>query len=424
MLKKIIITMICVCVWLPQVSLAIPGFMKERMGTISGKVMHAGKPLPKVVVSFFDVKKGLPPISGHKGRVPEQILLSDSEGNFSHKLLQGSYYLGALLRVTKPHFGPPRPGETFYFAQDEKGRLRKLAVHDYKKIDYGSIEFGLPESFKETEKSFRVEGTVLKGKSKKEPFAGALVLAKTSKSQFRRPEYISARTGQDGKFSLMLRPGPTFYLNARTTLTGQKPQPGDSVGRYSHEQGKDGKSSQQQGAGPPPGVGDDQSLRALNNEELPVTGDAGQVISGIKIYMYDMPETGPNAQKPIQKKIRRAAGIPRFTEGAAMKVFFANDSYQVKPKSFGELDDWVKFLKGDPGLLIELNGYSDNVGDTKYNLALSQKRAKAVAKYLIDKGVDSRRIRTHGYGSILSTTDNSTESRRQKNRRVEIKFIR
>jgi len=401
--------------------------MKARMGTLSGQVMHEGKPLPEVIVALFEVKKGLPPISGigKGGRIPDVVLLANQEGFFSQQLLQGEYYLGALIRNTEPKMGPPREGETLYFALEASGELKKFAIQDYKKADYGQINCSSTDNIIGNEDTFRVEGLVLKGDLINEPFAGAMVLAKTSKSQFNRPEYISANTGEDGKFSLILRPGPTYYLLARSALSGLRPSPGDEIGRYTTaEDTFESSENQRQLPGPPPGAVKDQSFRALNNEPLPITGKAGEVISGIKIYMYAMQITDPGAQRLIQKEIRKTAGVTRFIEGVPMNVIFTNDSYLLDPQSFAELNEWARFMKGDRELHVELNGHTDNVGTAEYNLELSTKRADAVAQYLVGKGVDSSRIKVTGYGMTMPVADNSSGEGRAKNRRVEIKYKR
>jgi OOP family OmpA-OmpF porin len=55
------------------------------------------------------------------------------------------------------------------------------------------------------------------------------------------------------------------------------------------------------------------------------------------------------------------------------------------PKSFEELDKLYALLSSNPNLKISVNGYTDNVGSIKYNLRLSERRAKAVVDYLIEK---------------------------------------
>ena len=71
---------------------------------------------------------------------------------------------------------------------------------------------------------------------------------------------------------------------------------------------------------------------------------------------------------------------------------------------------------------IELFGHTDNVGENKYNLQLSQKRADAVRKYFIEKGIPAADISALGQGETKPIESNDSEKGKAKNRRVEVKF--
>ena len=73
---------------------------------------------------------------------------------------------------------------------------------------------------------------------------------------------------------------------------------------------------------------------------------------------------------------------------------------------------------------IEIIGYSDNVGDPKYNLKLSKQRAEAVYNEFLSIGIEENRMNYSGKGAENPVADNNTEEGRQKNRRVEIVIIR
>jgi outer membrane protein OmpA-like peptidoglycan-associated protein len=110
-----------------------------------------------------------------------------------------------------------------------------------------------------------------------------------------------------------------------------------------------------------------------------------------------------------------ALGIPVKLEN----VFFDQSQPVIKPQSFLELDRLVSLLKKYPKMTIEIVGHTDNVGDPRMNLYLSELRAKAVSNYLFNKGISPNRLTHKGKGQEQPVSANDTEENRQKNRRVE-----
>jgi OOP family OmpA-OmpF porin len=106
---------------------------------------------------------------------------------------------------------------------------------------------------------------------------------------------------------------------------------------------------------------------------------------------------------------------------AAKNIFFKTGSFELLPKSYPALDDVVRILKENPAMKLSIEGHTDNVGGEQSNQLLSENRAKAVAKYLLDKGISSSRLATAGYGMQRPVAGNDTEEGRAKNRRVEMK---
>jgi len=104
-------------------------------------------------------------------------------------------------------------------------------------------------------------------------------------------------------------------------------------------------------------------------------------------------------------------------------VHFDTDKSDIKPMYYGLLDDVVAILKRNPGLRVEVQGHTDNVGSAEYNQDLSAKRAQAVMEYLAGKGIDSSRLSYEGYGLTMPSATNDTPEGRSMNRRVELKPI-
>jgi outer membrane protein OmpA-like peptidoglycan-associated protein len=85
------------------------------------------------------------------------------------------------------------------------------------------------------------------------------------------------------------------------------------------------------------------------------------------------------------------------------------------------LDEAAKFLIDNPSLHVVIEGHTDDVGTAASNLALSQRRADAVLKYLvINHGVDPARLDARGVGADRPVVPNDTPENRAKNRRIEL----
>ena len=101
-------------------------------------------------------------------------------------------------------------------------------------------------------------------------------------------------------------------------------------------------------------------------------------------------------------------------------VHFAYDSARILPDSFARLDRAAATLRelGWPDVVVE--GHTDSRGTDAYNDALSQRRADAVRRYLIERGAPAQSLRAVGYGERRPVASNETASGRAENRRVEL----
>lgn len=100
-------------------------------------------------------------------------------------------------------------------------------------------------------------------------------------------------------------------------------------------------------------------------------------------------------------------------------IYFEYDKWELLPRSFVELKKLLKIMQNNPSLSIEICGHTDSTGEDDYNLTLSEKRAKAVADYLTERGIPANRTRFKGCGSTQPIATNTTAKGRQLNRRVE-----
>tara|TARA_R110002012_G_scaffold165970_3_gene328866 strand:+ start:1691 stop:3283 length:1593 start_codon:yes stop_codon:yes gene_type:complete len=103
-------------------------------------------------------------------------------------------------------------------------------------------------------------------------------------------------------------------------------------------------------------------------------------------------------------------------------ILFEFDKSSLKEESTIALDKVYKVLMTHPEMIINLNAHSDQNGASSYNLKLSERRAASAKMYLINKGIDSSRIVSKGFGEskpLVDCKDKCTEEEDAKNRRVE-----
>lgn len=103
-------------------------------------------------------------------------------------------------------------------------------------------------------------------------------------------------------------------------------------------------------------------------------------------------------------------------------ILFRHNSDQINPVSNRELNRTAALLKKYPENSITINGYTDSTGNAAYNVDLSQRRAKAVADALIERGVPASQVSYHGFGAANPVAPNNTAAGRAKNRRVELEI--
>lgn len=146
-------------------------------------------------------------------------------------------------------------------------------------------------------------------------------------------------------------------------------------------------------------------LRALDN------------VAGANLTVNDqlqMPNSrGSKGKKsgPLQVKLNELL--------LAKTVEFDSSSSRLRSDNHELLDSIVDVLKSDSNTKIEVSGHTDKNGKEEKNIRLSQRRAEAVKKYLVDNGIKSSRITAIGQGSSLPIADNNTFDGQRKNRRIE-----
>jgi outer membrane protein OmpA-like peptidoglycan-associated protein len=112
----------------------------------------------------------------------------------------------------------------------------------------------------------------------------------------------------------------------------------------------------------------------------------------------------------------RAAGRPMSP------VQFSRTSIKIDPSMQPALDRIARIARTCPAVLIEIHGHSDIAGPAHVKRHIAKLRAQAALNYLVDAGVDSKRLAAIGHGSMDPLVPNSSQANRAKNSRIEFSF--
>ena len=115
-----------------------------------------------------------------------------------------------------------------------------------------------------------------------------------------------------------------------------------------------------------------------------------------------------------------AAATSSSAAGAGNGVYFDYDRFDIRADAATTLDASAATLSGST-TPVRLEGNADERGTTEYNMALGEKRAKAVRDYLVSKGIAADRIEAVSYGEEQPVCKEQSEDCYQQNRRVDVK---
>ncbi len=136
---------------------------------------------------------------------------------------------------------------------------------------------------------------------------------------------------------------------------------------------------------------------------------------------FDFAE-GYTSAEPFTKTI----ALNKVRKGEFMRmynVFYDTDSWELLESSMPELEQLLEFLVVNPTVVIEIGGHTDSDGSEEHNQRLSERRAGSVREYLVKRGIDGKRIFSHGYGETSPVADNLTPAGKRLNRRTEITIL-
>lgn len=164
-------------------------------------------------------------------------------------------------------------------------------------------------------------------------------------------------------------------------------------------------------------------------EAIPATTEAAPAT--LAESTPEAPETGSaNLGNPIEGSSVIEAQPVNTTNSASslndllkIRVFyFGTNLSDITALSYGGLNAHAQYLKSKPQAKLQIGGHTDERGTREYNLALGERRANAVARYLVGLGVQADQLSVVSYGKEKPAADGSDEESWAKNRRVELDY--
>jgi len=134
---------------------------------------------------------------------------------------------------------------------------------------------------------------------------------------------------------------------------------------------------------------------------------------------------GPTAK--VDAPIQPIDVIVTETEVVLKPIYFEFDKSNITQEGAFELDKLVQVMKNNEKMVILAKSHTDNRGSDKYNLSLSDRRAKSTVQYIISKGIDAKRISGKGMGELEPKVDCGkacTEEQHAQNRRSEFLIVK
>ncbi len=104
-------------------------------------------------------------------------------------------------------------------------------------------------------------------------------------------------------------------------------------------------------------------------------------------------------------------------------IYFEFDRFDLKSSDKVRLDSMIGVMTSYASYFIQIYGHTDSIGSDQYNLELSRLRAREIALYLVDQGIDLKRIEYEGLGTTKPVGSNLTYRGRRMNRRADLAFI-
>jgi outer membrane protein OmpA-like peptidoglycan-associated protein len=164
-----------------------------------------------------------------------------------------------------------------------------------------------------------------------------------------------------------------------------------------------------------------EQAKEASKQELAAKHEAEEARAEIERIRREREEELSRMQETLERLVetrRTALGLVMNLPESALRFDF--DSAALKPEAKELLSRIAGVLLASEGYRIEVHGHTDDVGTAAYNLQLSERRAEAVKRYLVESGIEEEIITVKGFGKTSPLGSGTTEQDRARNRRVEI----
>jgi outer membrane protein OmpA-like peptidoglycan-associated protein len=162
------------------------------------------------------------------------------------------------------------------------------------------------------------------------------------------------------------------------------------------------------------------------------TGGTGNILKKVGPGRYKVRITDENnCMTALDAEIKKEKYIPELDiakvgVGQTLRInelSFEADSTVLNPESFEILDEVYEFLTMHQNVVVEIGGHTNTIPPHDYCDKLSTERARSVAEYITNRGINTSRISYKGYGKREPLTESRSSSARKKNQRVEVKIL-
>lgn len=155
------------------------------------------------------------------------------------------------------------------------------------------------------------------------------------------------------------------------------------------------------------------AVMAFNEDHIMTVKQPGKAFTSQYLSTAD---SSLNKPKQLDMEVKE---IKVGTNYKINNIHFETNSAELTGQTVNIIQELALFLQENPSIRIAIHGHTDNVGDPKDNLLLSENRAKSVYSILVNAGISASRLSAKGFGSGKPIASNTSESGRAQNRRTE-----